>query len=102
MTRENIARDLKPLEWDIWENGRYCYANINDTYEAMILEKRDGRFLVKINKIGRINSCMITTFDTIAEAQEGVRQWQISHMLSYFKEDKDLDRLATDYILLKS
>ena len=41
MTRENIARDLKPLEWDIWENGRYCYANINDTYEAMILEKRE-------------------------------------------------------------
>lgn len=77
MTREEIAKSLKPLEWDVWEGERYRYANINDTYEAMILEKRDGRFLLKINKIGRINSCMLTTFDTIAEAQEGVQQWQI-------------------------
>ena len=87
ITREEIAKNLKPLEWDIWEGAIYRHANINDTYEAMILAKRDGRFLVKINKIGKINSCMTTTFDTIPEAQEGVRQWQISHMCSYFEMD---------------
>lgn len=85
MTREEIAKSLKPLEWDIWEQGVYRYANINGTYEAMILAKKDGRFLVKINKIGRINSCVLANFDTIEEALEGVQQWHIGHVCSYFE-----------------
>ena len=85
MTREDIAKSLKPLEWDIWENGKYHFANINETYEVMILAKEDGRFLFKINKRRDNSSYVLSVFDTVSEAKDRAREWQISHVCSMFE-----------------
>lgn len=52
MTREEIAKSLKPLEWDIWEGNKYRFAQPTEAHEAMIMTKDDGNFLVKISKQG--------------------------------------------------
>lgn len=85
MTREEISKSLKPLEWDIWDGGKYRFANIAEAYEAMVMTKDDGNFLVKINKRGVIGSYMCTTVTTIQEADAIVREWQIDHICSYFQ-----------------
>lgn len=85
MTREEIAKSLKPLAWDIWEGGKYRFANPTEAHEAMIMIKDDGRLLVKINRYGRMESEADTEAYTMQGAMDFVREWQISRICSYFQ-----------------
>lgn len=85
MTREDIAKSLKPLEWDIWEGNKYRFAQPTEAHEAMIMTKDDGNFLVKISKHGRMETLAGTVADTMPEAMDFVREWQIERFCSYFK-----------------
>lgn len=85
MTREEIAKSLKPLEWDIWEGNKYRFAQPTEAHEAMIMTKGDGLLLVRINKHGRMTSEACTVVDAMQEAMDFVREWQISRFCSYFQ-----------------
>ena len=85
MTREEITKSLKPLAWDIWEGGKYRFANPTEAHEAMIMIKDDGRLLVKINRYGRMESEAETVAYTMQDAMDYVREWQVSRICSYFK-----------------
>lgn len=85
MTREQIAKSLKPLEWDIWDDNKYRFANPTEAHEAMVMANDDGSFIVKINKFGCIISDASTTVGTMQEAIDFVREWQVSRFCSYFK-----------------
>ncbi len=85
MTREEIAKSLKPLEWDIWEGNKYRFANPTEAHEAMIMTKDDGCLLVKINRYGRMTSEADTEVDTMQEAMDFVREWQVDRFCSYFQ-----------------
>ena len=85
MTREEISKSLKPLAWDIWEGGKYRFAHPTEAHEAMIMTWDDGRLLVKINRCGRMDSEASTEVDTMQEAMDFVREWQISRFCSYFQ-----------------
>lgn len=85
MTREEIAKSLKPLEWDIWEGNKYRFAQPTEAHEAMIMTKDDGRLLVTINRHGRMPSEAGTVVDAMQEAMDFVREWQISRFCSYFQ-----------------
>lgn len=85
MTREEIAKSLKPLEWDIWEGNKYRFAQPTEAHEAMIMTKDDGRLLVSVNKHGRMESEAGTEAYTMQEAMDFVREWQINRFCSYFK-----------------
>lgn len=85
MTREEIAKSLKPLEWDIWDGNKYRFSNPTEAHEAMIMTNDDGSFLVKINKRGCIDADASTMMYTMQEAIDFVREWQISRICSYFK-----------------
>ena len=84
MTREEIAKSLNPLEWDIWGN-KYRFANPTEDHEAMIMTKDDGRLLVQISKYGCISSEVETVTDTMQDAMDFVREWQVGHFYSYFQ-----------------
>ncbi len=85
MTREEIAKSLKTLVWDIWEGGKYRFANPTEAHEAMIMIQDDGRLLVKISKHGCIDADASTTMYTMQGAMGFVREWQISRFCSYFQ-----------------
>ena len=85
MTREEIAKSLKPLEWDIWEGSEYRFAQPTEAHEAMIMTKRDGCLLVKINKRGHMTAVAETVACTMQEAMDFVREWQVSRFCSYFQ-----------------
>lgn len=85
MTREEIAKSLKPLEWDIWEGGIYRFAQPTEAHEAMIMTKSDGRLLVKINKHGRMTSEAAMETEAMQEAMDFVRDWQVDRFCSYFQ-----------------
>ena len=85
MTREEIAKSLKPLEWDIWDGNKYRFAQPTEAHEAMIMTKDDGRLLVSVNKHGRMTSVAEAVVNTMQEAMDFVREWQISRYCSYFK-----------------
>ena len=85
MTREEISKSLKPLEWDIWEGDKYRFAQPTEAHEAMIMTWDDGRLLVKINRHGRMDSEASTEVDTMQEAMDFVREWQIERFCSYFQ-----------------
>ena len=85
MTREEIAKSLKPLEWDIWGGSEYRFAQPTEAHEAMIMTKRDGRLLVKINKRGRMESEAGTEAYSMQEAIDFVRDWQVDRFCSYFQ-----------------
>lgn len=85
MIREEIAKSLKPLEWDIWDGNKYSFANPTEAHEAMIMTNDDGSFLVKINKRGCIASDAWITADTMQKAMDFVRDWQVDRFCSYFQ-----------------
>ena len=85
MTREEIAKSLKPLEWDIWEGNKYRFAQPTEAHEAMIMTKDDGRLFVSVNRYGRMNAEASTTVDTMQEAMDFVREWQVDRYCSYFQ-----------------
>lgn len=85
MTREEIANSLKPLEWDIWEGNKYRFAQPTEAHEAMIMTKDDGRLLVKINRYGRMTSAAEAVVNTMQEAMDLVRDWQVDRFCSYFQ-----------------
>lgn len=85
MTREEIAKSLKPLEWDIWEGNKYRFAQPTEAHEAMIMTKDDGRLFVSVNKHGRMGSEAVTEAYTMQEAMDFVREWQVDRFCSYFK-----------------
>lgn len=85
MTREEIANSLKPLEWDIWEGNKYRFAQPTEAHEAMIMTKDDGRLLVKINRHGRITPEVYKAVNTMQEAEDIVRDWQVDRFCSYFQ-----------------
>lgn len=85
MTREEIAKSLKPLAWDIWAGNKCRFANPTEAHEAMIMTKDDGRLLVKINRHGCIASVAETVACTMQEAIDFVRKWQIERFCSYFQ-----------------
>ena len=88
MTREEIAKSLKPIEWDIWENEQCRFANLNDVYEAIITNRKDGGFFLKINKPGEMDAFICRSFHTIEEAKEMAREIQINNMCSFFELEK--------------
>jgi len=51
----------------------------------MIMAIYDGRMLVRINRYGEIIAEVLTTFNTLQEAKDFVREWQIDRFCSYFK-----------------
>ena len=51
----------------------------------MIMAIPDGRMLVRINRYGEIIAEVLTTFNTLQEAKDFVREWQIDRFCSYFK-----------------
>ena len=51
----------------------------------MIMTMDDGRLLVKINRHGRMDSEASTEVDTMQEAMDFVREWQIERFCSYFQ-----------------
>ena len=85
MTREEIAKSLKPLEWDIWEGNKQRFANPTEAHEAMIMTRIDGHLLVKINKDGCMIPDVYKAVDTMQEAMDLVREWQVDRFCSYFK-----------------
>lgn len=85
MTREEIAKSLKPLEWDIWEGDKYSFAQPTEAHEAMIMTRDDGYLLVKISKHGRMMAEADTVAGTMQGAMDFVREWQISRFCSYFQ-----------------
>lgn len=85
MTREEIAKSLKPLEWDVWDGNKYRFAQPTEAHEAMIMTKDDGCLLVNISKRGCIDPVALTTMDTMQEAMDFVREWQIRRYCSYFQ-----------------
>ena len=85
MTREEIAKSLKPLEWKILGGSEFRFAQPTEAHEAMIMIKSDGRLLVKINKHGRMTAEAETEAYTMQEAMDFVREWQVSRFCSYFQ-----------------
>lgn len=85
MTREEIAKSLKPLEWRVWDDYGCRFAQPTKTHEAMIMAIPDGRMLVRINRYGEIIAEVLTTFNTLQEAKDFVREWQISRFCSYLQ-----------------
>lgn len=85
MTREEIAKSLKPLEWRVWDDYGCRFAQPTKAHEAMIMAIPDGRMLVRINRYGEIIAEVLTTFNTLQEAKDFVREWQIDRFCSYFK-----------------
>lgn len=85
MTREEIAKGLKPLEWDVWDGNKYRFAQPTEAHEAMIMTKDDGCLFVSVNRYGRMNAEASTTVGTMQEAMDFVREWQISRFCSYFQ-----------------
>lgn len=85
MTREEIAKSLKPLEWDIWEGNKYRFAQPTEAHEAMIMTMDDGGLLVRISNHGCMTSEASTEVDTMQEAMDFVREWQVDRFCSYFK-----------------
>lgn len=85
MTREEIAKSLKPLAWDVWDGNKCRFANPTEAHEAMIMTKDDGRLLVKINRRGCIAAAAETVACTMQEAMGFVREWQVDRFCSYFQ-----------------
>lgn len=85
MTREEIAKSLKPLEWRVWDDYGCRFAQPTKAHEAMIMAIPDGRMLVRINRYGEIIAEVLTTFNTLQEAKDFVREWQISRFCSYLQ-----------------
>lgn len=85
MTREEIAKSLKPLVWDILEGNKYRFSKPTEAHEAMIMTMDDGRLLVKINKRGCIDADASTMMYTMQGAMDFVREWQIERFCSYFQ-----------------
>ncbi len=85
MTREEIAKSLKPLEWRVWDDYGCRFAQPTKAYEAMIMAIPDGRMLVRINRYGEVIAEVLTAFNTLQEAKDFVREWQIDSFLSHFK-----------------
>lgn len=85
MTREEIAKSLKPLEWDIWEGNKYRFAQPTEAHEAMIMTRDDGYLLVTINRHGRMPSEAGKVVGTMQEAMDFVREWQIERFCTYFQ-----------------
>lgn len=85
MTREEISKSLKSLEWRVWDDYGCRFANPTKAHEAMIMAIYDGRMLVRINRYGEIIAEVLTTFNTLQEAKDFVREWQIDYFCSRFK-----------------
>lgn len=85
MTREEIAKSLKPLEWLVWDEYEFRSANPVKGYEATVTVIHDGRMLVRIHRHGEAWSEVLTTFNTLKEAKDFVREWQIDRFFSHFK-----------------
>nr|DAS21067.1 MAG TPA: hypothetical protein [Caudoviricetes sp.] len=85
MTREEIAKSLKPIAWDIWEGNKYRFAQPTEVHEAMIMTRDDGCLIVKINRHGRITPEVYKAVNTMQEAEDIVREWLIDHICSYFQ-----------------
>lgn len=51
----------------------------------MIMAIPDGRMLVRINRYGEIIAEVLTAFNTLQEAKDFVREWQIDRFFSHFK-----------------
>lgn len=85
MTREEIAKSLKPLEWYVWDEYGCRISNPTKGHEAMIMAIHDGRMFVRINRYGELRAEALTTFDTLQEAKDFVREWQIDYFFSRFK-----------------
>lgn len=88
MTREEIAKSLKPIEWDIWENEQCRFANLNNFYEAIITNRKDGGFFLKINKPGEFDACITSSFNTIEEAEKMARDIQVNNICSLFELER--------------
>lgn len=85
MTRNDIAKSLKPIEWRVWDDYGCRFAQPTKAHEAMIMAIPDGRMLVRINRYGEIIAEVLTTFNTLQEAKDFVREWQISRFCSYLQ-----------------
>lgn len=85
MTREEIAKSLKPIEWDIWEKNRIRFAKLIESYEARIRTKIDGNLLIQIHKSGSNRTEVSKEVNTMQEATDLVREWQISRFCTYFE-----------------
>ena len=85
MTREEIAKSLKPLVWNVWVGKKYRFANPTEAHEAMIMTDDDGGLHIKINRHGVTLSEVMSEVGTMQEAIDFVREWQINHFCSYFQ-----------------
>ena len=85
MTREEIAKSLKTIQWRVWDDYGCRFAQPTKAHEAMIMAMHDGRMLVRINRYGEVIAEVLTTFNTLQEAKDFVREWQISEMCNYFE-----------------
>lgn len=85
MTREEIAKSLKPIEWYVWDDCGCQFSNPTKSHEAMIMAMHNGRMLVRINKYIGVGAEVLTTFNTLQEAMDFVREWLVDHFCSYFQ-----------------
>lgn len=85
MTREEISKSLKPLEWLVWDEYVFRSANPVKGYEATVTVIHDGRMLVRIHKHGEAWSEVLTTVSTMHEAKTIVREWRIDQFCHHFK-----------------
>lgn len=86
MTRNDIAKSLKPERWVChpFDNVEYC--KITDIHEAVLKVNGRGSHIVEIRKEG---SAIPLWCDTggVAELRESVRRWRVDHYSEAFSID---------------
>jgi hypothetical protein len=84
MTREEIAKSLKPIEWDTW-GPNLRFAEPIESYEARIRTRIDGNLLIQIHEFGSNRIEVSKEVNTMQEATDLVREWQINKICDYFE-----------------
>lgn len=84
MTREEIAKSLKPIEWDTW-GPNLRFAEPIESYEVRIRTRIDGNLLIQIHKFGSNQTEVSKEVNTMQEATDLVREWQINKICDYFE-----------------
>lgn len=85
MTRNELNRSLKPIEWNTTENSNYQFAMITELYEAMIMNLDNGSIVASINKNYVLDTIEKAEFTTIQEAVSFVEEWRINYFCEFFK-----------------